>query len=36
MAISDKPWGQFSQADYTPERWRRACLIHMDPNSGDK
>jgi len=29
MAISDKPWSQFSQADYTPEQWRRACLIHL-------
>ncbi len=34
--VSDKPWGQFSQADYTPEQWRRACLIHMDSNSDNK
>lgn len=27
MAVSDKPWSQFSQADYTPEQWRRACLV---------
>jgi HK97 family phage prohead protease len=27
MAVSDKPWSQFSESDYTPEQWRRACLI---------
>lgn len=32
--ISDKPWGQFSEADYTPEQWRRACLVHMTAASG--
>ncbi len=26
-AVSDTPWSQFSEADYTPEQWRRACLI---------
>ena len=36
MAISDKPWSQFSQADYMPEQMRRACLIHIDPNSDNK
>ncbi len=36
MAVSNKPWGQFSAADYTPEQWRRACLIHMGPNSDNK
>jgi len=36
MAVSNKPWSQFSQADYTPEQWRRACLIHMDPESDNK
>lgn len=29
MAVSNTPWSQFSQADYTPEQWRRACLIHL-------
>lgn len=29
MPISNKPWSQFSQADYTPEQWRRACLLHL-------
>ena len=36
VAISNKPWSQFSQTDYTPEQWRRACLIHVDPNSDNK
>lgn len=25
--ISDKPWSNFSQSDYTDEQWRRACII---------
>lgn len=29
MPFSDKPWSNFSEADYTPEQWLRACLIHM-------
>lgn len=24
---STKPWSEFKQADYTPEQWKRACLI---------
>lgn len=32
-AVSDKPWGQFTAADYTPEQWARACLI--DTGEGD-
>lgn len=34
-AVSDTPWN-FSQADYSIEQWRRACLIDMgtgDPGS---
>lgn len=27
MPISDKPWSQFSESDYTPEQWYEACLI---------
>ena len=27
---STKPWSDFSQADYTPEQWHRACLIQGD------
>jgi HK97 family phage prohead protease len=32
-AVSDKPWAQFTAADYTPEQWARACLI--DTGEGD-
>lgn len=37
-AASTKPWSDFSQADYTIEQWRRACLIKMaaaSPNKAD-
>lgn len=27
MAVSDKPWGQFSAGDYTPEQYAAACLV---------
>jgi phage head maturation protease len=33
VAISDRPWSDFSQADYTPEQWRRACAV--DTSEGD-
>lgn len=33
VEVSDRPWSDFSQADYTPEQWRRACLI--DTGEGD-
>lgn len=26
-SVSDKPWEQFTEADYTPEQWAAACLI---------
>lgn len=32
-AASNTPWSNFTQADYTPEQWRRACLI--DKGTGD-
>ena len=32
MTISDKPWSNFSESDYTPEQWIKACLIHMVDN----
>jgi uncharacterized protein len=38
MAASDSPW-QFSQADYSPQQWARACLIDTergDPSSKDR
>ena len=36
MAISDKPWSNFSPSDYDNAQWKRACLIHMDANSDAK
>lgn len=32
--VSNRPWSDFSQADYTPAQWRRACLI--DTGVGDR
>lgn len=29
--VSDKPWSDFSAADYTPAQWHRACVIHDHP-----
>lgn len=29
VAISNKPWSNFSESDYAPEQWRSACLIHL-------
>jgi HK97 family phage prohead protease len=29
-AVSDTPWSQFTEADYTLEQWRRACLIAVE------
>lgn len=34
MAVSDKPWGDFSQSDYTPQQWKAACLVHMPAAAG--
>lgn len=37
--VSNRPWSDFSQADYTPAQWRRACLIDTgqgDPDSKDR
>lgn len=36
---SNTPWSNFSQSDYTPAQWRRACLIDTgqgDPDSKDR
>jgi hypothetical protein len=33
-AMSDTPWEQFDQSDYTPAQWRSACLI--DKGDGDE
>jgi hypothetical protein len=27
--ISEKPWSDYTKADYTPEQWHAACLIHF-------
>jgi len=27
--ISEKPWSDYTEADYTLEQWYRACLIHQ-------
>jgi HK97 family phage prohead protease len=35
MAVSDASWGQFTQADYSPEQWRRACLIDTGEGEPD-
>jgi HK97 family phage prohead protease len=32
--VSDTPWGNFSQADYSPEQWKKACLV--DTGQGDE
>ena len=26
--VSDKPWSDFSQADYSDEQWKAACILH--------
>jgi HK97 family phage prohead protease len=32
---STTPWGNFTEADYTPEQWRRACLIDTGEGEAD-
>jgi hypothetical protein len=27
--VSDKPWSTWTKADYTPQQWRRACIMHV-------
>jgi len=34
-AVSDKPWAQFTQADYTPAQWAAACLIDTGVGAAD-
>lgn len=31
LTLSDKPWSQFSEADYTPAQYKAACLIWDGP-----
>lgn len=33
--VSNTPWSQFSQADYTPEQWARACLVDRGEDAGE-
>jgi hypothetical protein len=33
MPISNRPWGEIKESDYSLEQWHRACLIHL--HSGD-
>jgi hypothetical protein len=28
MSVSQKPWSDYTKADYTVEQWHNACLIH--------
>lgn len=35
MAVSDSPWAQFSQSDYTPQQWAKAALIDTQAGSPD-
>ena len=34
-AVSDKPWSDFSAADYDAAQWRRACLIDTGEGAED-
>jgi hypothetical protein len=37
--ISSQPWSNYTKADYTPEQWHSACLIHQHdgaPTSKDQ
>lgn len=36
MTVSDTPWSQFSQADYTAQQWARACLIDTEQGAPDQ
>jgi hypothetical protein len=31
---SDKPWSDFTQADYSDSQWARACLVHRAGETG--
>jgi phage head maturation protease len=34
VAVSNRPWSDFTQADYTDEQWARACLIDTGQGEG--
>jgi hypothetical protein len=27
--VSEEPWSNWTKADYTPEQWHRACILHL-------
>lgn len=29
LHISEKPWSEYTEADYTIEQWHSACLVHL-------
>lgn len=29
IPLSTRPWSNYTEADYTPEQWHAACLIHI-------
>jgi hypothetical protein len=37
--VSEKPWSDYTKADYSIEQWHAACLIHLHqgpPTSKDQ
>lgn len=39
VTVSERPWSDYTKADYTPEQWHAACLIHQHegpPTSKDQ
>jgi len=37
--VSEKPWSEYTKADYTPEQWHKSCLIHLhdgEPTAKDQ
>lgn len=34
-SVSDKPWSDFTQADYTDEQWKRACVLDKGESAGE-
>jgi len=36
VAVSNRPWGDITEADYTPEQFCRAALIDLNPSSEAK
>ena len=36
MAVSNRPWSSFSEADYTPEQFCRAALLDLNEAGAEK